>query len=59
VQFTDQVVFQNGSAQVPYVVTNSGNWVYAGTGFRDGDSVPGIVGYEVDRLFSQYPSRTR
>src|SRR5438046_2408543 len=55
VQFTDQVVFQNGSAYVPYVVTNSGSWVYAGTGFRDGDSVPGIVGYEVDRLFSQYP----
>jgi hypothetical protein len=40
---------------VPYVVTNSGNWVYAGTGFKDGDSVPGIVGYEADRSFSTYP----
>jgi uncharacterized membrane protein len=34
---------------------NSGNWVYAGTGFRDGDSVPHLVGYEADRLFGQYP----
>jgi hypothetical protein len=39
----------------PYVVTNSSNWVYAGTGFADGDSVPGIVGYEADRLFSTSP----
>ena len=46
--------FNNG-AYVPYVVTNSGNWVYAGTGFQDGDSLPKMVGYEADRLFSQYP----
>jgi len=38
-----------------YVVTNSANWVYAGTGFKDGDTVAGIVGYEADRLFSEYP----
>src|SRR6266705_2862309 len=54
VQFTTQVAFNNG-AYVPYVVTNSGSWVYAGTGFRDGDSVTALVGYEADRLFSQYP----
>src|SRR5438128_5810698 len=36
-----------------YVVTNSGHWVYAQTGFRDGDSVPGIVGYEADRQLPQ------
>jgi hypothetical protein len=41
--------------QVPYVVMNSGHWVYAGTGFKDGDSVPMIVGYEGDRMFSEYP----
>ena len=43
------------SENIPYIVANSGNWVYAGTGFADGDSVPGIVGYEVDRSFSEYP----
>ncbi len=51
VQFTNQV--QN-NVNVPYVVTNSDNWVYAGTGFNDGDAVPGIVGYEADRLFSNF-----
>src|SRR5881396_2470511 len=50
VQYTNGVPWNNGYA--PYVVTNSGNWVYAGTGFKDGDSVPGIVGYEADRSFS-------
>src|SRR5205823_5007832 len=39
----------------PYVVNNSAHWVYAGTGFNDGDSVPGIVGYEIDRGFSEFP----
>jgi hypothetical protein len=37
-----------------YVVQNSGNWVYAGTGFTNGSSVPGILGYELDRQFSEY-----
>jgi len=40
---------------VDYVVTNSGNWAYTGTGLRDGDHITGIVGYEADRFFSQYP----
>jgi len=53
VQYTNQVKWNGAFA--PYVVTNSGNWVYAGTGFRDGDTVPGIVGYEADRLFGTYP----
>jgi hypothetical protein len=40
---------------VSYVVQNSGHWVYAGTGFKNGDAVPGIVGYEMDRYLSQFP----
>ena len=56
VQYTNQVMWQQQYAgYVPYVVMNSANWVYAGAGFRDGDSVPGIVGYEADRLFGEYP----
>jgi hypothetical protein len=46
---------ENYGSNVSYVVTNSSSWVYAGTGFHDGDSVPGIVGYEMDRLVSNYP----
>jgi N,N-dimethylformamidase beta subunit-like protein len=55
VQFTSSIAFANA---VPYVVANSSHWVYAGTGFKDGDSVPGIVGYEMDRLFSTFPPPT-
>lgn len=43
-------------ANVPYVVTGSNSWVYAGTGLADGDSIPGLVGYEMDRSFSEYPA---
>lgn len=36
----------------PFVVQNSTNWIYTGTGFSDGSSVPGIVGYEYDRIYN-------
>jgi hypothetical protein len=56
VEYTHQVMWQQlYDGYVPYVVTNSSNWVYAGSGFRNGDSVPGIVGYEADRFFTEYP----
>jgi hypothetical protein len=55
-QSTSQVLWrQQYDGYASYVVTNSGNWVYAGTGFVDGDSAPGIVGYEADRAYSTYP----
>ena len=53
VQYTSQVGWGNN---VPYVVTNSSSWVYNGTGFVDGSSVPGIVGYEMDRYSDNYPA---
>jgi hypothetical protein len=48
---------QNGQGFFPsYVVTNSGDWVYAGTGLTDGTAVKGLVGYEADRYDNTYPS---
>jgi len=44
-----------GAPNAPYVVINSSNWVYAGTGLVDGDSIPGIVGYEADLSMSNFP----
>lgn len=41
--------------QQPFVVKNSQHWVYRGTGFQDGSVVEGIVGYEIDRGFAEYP----
>jgi hypothetical protein len=56
VQSTSQVLWrQQYDGYASYVVTNSGNWVYAGTGFVDGASAPGIVGYEADRAYTTYP----
>ena len=53
IQFTAKLK-NNGSGQ-NFVVTNSSNWVWEGTGFVDGDQVAGIMGYEVDRDFPNYP----
>jgi hypothetical protein len=53
VQYASMV---NWNANVDYVVTNSSHWVYAGTGFRDGDLVRGILGYEMDRYWSTAPT---
>jgi hypothetical protein len=33
-----------------YIVQNASNWVYAGTGFTNGQAIPGIVGYEYDHV---------
>jgi hypothetical protein len=30
------------------VVTNASHWVFAGTGLKNGDKLPGLLGYEVD-----------
>jgi hypothetical protein len=51
--FIDEV---NWGQNAPYVVTNSSHWAYAGTGFHDGDAVPGIVGYEMDRVQTGFPA---
>jgi hypothetical protein len=44
--------FVNVPVGQSFVVANSDYWVYAGTGFSDGTSVPGIVGYEWDKRSS-------
>src|SRR5438874_4093141 len=44
-----------GQDYVGYVVTHSSHWIYAGTGLKDGDVVPGIVGYEIDSYKSVFP----
>jgi hypothetical protein len=57
VQFSGgQLPFSGPNA--PYVVKNSSSWVYAGTGLADGDSIPGIVGYETDSSMSSAPLPT-
>jgi hypothetical protein len=56
VQYSAYTVDTEAGSNFPYVVKNSPNWAYAGTGFHDGDSVPGLVGYEIDRFFTDMPA---
>src|SRR5882762_3579413 len=56
VQFTGQIDINAQNA--PYVVTNSSHWMFAGTGMVDGDSVPSIVGYEMDASMPDFPLPT-
>jgi hypothetical protein len=39
-----------------WVVTDASNWVFANTGLRNGDKLPGLVGYEYDQLLPGYPT---
>ena len=39
----------------PYVVESHDHWAYADTGLADGDSIPGIVGYETDHEVDGFP----
>ena len=42
-------------ADLPWIVSGSDSWVYAGTGLRDGDVIPLLVGYESDKVFDGAP----
>jgi len=48
----------SGATPVAYVVQNPTNWVYANTGAFNGETVPNVVGYEIDSYVSTYPSPT-
>lgn len=41
------------------VVSDESNWVYEGTGLRNGDRLPGMLGYEVDRVYKNAPAGTK
>jgi hypothetical protein len=47
-----------GNTNYPHVVTNSSHWIYNGTGLADGNSIPQVVGYEVDQYMSDFPLPT-
>ncbi|UWZ85850.1 choice-of-anchor D domain-containing protein [Occallatibacter riparius] len=45
-------IMSESAASADYVVQNSSNWVYANSGLVDGSTVPGLVGYEYDRIYN-------
>jgi hypothetical protein len=44
--------------EVPLVVANADHWLWAGTGVRDGETIAGIVGGEVDCFYPNSPRPT-
>ncbi len=48
----------NWGVTFPWVVTNASQWIYNGTGLNNGDSIPGVVGYEFEQIVNngQTPS---
>ena len=48
---------QNSSVNGDIVVTNvsTSDWVFAGTGLKNNDPLPGLLGYEVDRISGNAP----
>jgi hypothetical protein len=36
----------------PWIVTNANHWIYQGTGVKDGDTIPGLIGYEYDSVWN-------
>ncbi len=40
----------NWGVTFPWVVTNVNHWIYNGTGLHNGDSIPGVVGYEFEQI---------
>jgi hypothetical protein len=51
---------ERSTLNAPYVVQNADSWAYAGSGFVNGSTVPGTVGYEADGYNCHYlpPSAT-
>jgi hypothetical protein len=39
-------------ASSPWVVTNANHWIYRGTGVKNGDTIPGLIGYEYDSVWN-------
>jgi hypothetical protein len=40
------------------VVENTAHWVFAGTNLHPGDHLPGLLGYEIDKMQKAYPPNT-
>ncbi|WP_425269850.1 N,N-dimethylformamidase beta subunit family domain-containing protein [Kitasatospora cineracea] len=50
------VIYDGYPVDAPYVVTDPGHWLLAGTGAKSGDSFPHLVGVEYDRVDPSFPT---
>lgn len=52
------VMYESDPVNADIVVADASNWAFATTGLNNGDSLPGLLGYEVDREFDNTPPGT-
>ncbi len=52
------VQYEHYPVDADMVIANASHWVFANTGLRNGDKLPGLVGYEADRRFGIGPANT-
>jgi hypothetical protein len=48
-----------GDFTAPWIVTNAGHWIYAGTGVSNGTAIAGLVGTEWDHAVAGAPADTQ
>ena len=53
------VMYETDPVQGDLVVSDASNWIFEGTGLKNGDHLPGLLGYEVDRISDHTPSGTQ
>jgi hypothetical protein len=52
------VMYDKALARADIVVQQPSSWVFEGTGVDQGDRLPGLLGYEADRMFGHAPPGT-
>ncbi|MGH7232225.1 MAG: N,N-dimethylformamidase beta subunit family domain-containing protein [Nitrospiraceae bacterium] len=52
------VMYDGNPVDADLVITDATHWVVVGTGVQTGEHLPGLVGYEADRLFRHAPAGT-
>jgi hypothetical protein len=53
------VMYESDPVQSDIVVSDASNWIFEGTGLKNGDHLPGLLGYEVDRSSDHTPPKTQ
>lgn len=53
------VMYETDPVQTDLVISDASSWVFEGTGLKNGDHLPGLLGYEVDRSFGHAPPGTQ
>jgi len=52
------VMYYHSPVAGDIVVEKASHWAFAGTGLHDGDRIPGLLGYEADRMYGNAPQGT-